>query len=123
MIARKTLKLSREKRQTGFDSALASGSSSLKLCQLPGYILLLLLVAIFVLSLGLLVAVPVLETQLQREKEEELIFRGKQYLEAISSTSKKPAPILLRWKSWSRKNASERFIETPCRKMGSGTCY
>lgn len=35
------------------------------------------------MSLGLLVAVPVLETQLRREKEEELIFRGQQYVEAI----------------------------------------
>ncbi|MCX8160057.1 MAG: type II secretion system GspH family protein [Candidatus Saccharicenans sp.] len=49
----------------------------------PGYTLLLLLIVIFVMSLGLLVAVPVLETQLRREKEEELIFRGKQYVEAI----------------------------------------
>lgn len=58
-------------------------SSPLKLSNLPGYTLLLLLIAIFVMSLGLLVAVPVLETQLRREKEEELIFRGKQYVEAI----------------------------------------
>ena len=49
----------------------------------PGYILLLLLMVIFVMGLGLLVAVPVLETQLRREKEEELIFRGRQYQEAI----------------------------------------
>ncbi|MBC7348382.1 MAG: type II secretion system protein [Candidatus Aminicenantes bacterium] len=35
------------------------------------------------MGLGLLVAVPVLETQLRREKEEELIFRGRQYQEAI----------------------------------------
>jgi len=48
-----------------------------------GYTLLLLLFLIFILSLGLLVAVPVWETQLQREKEEELIFRGQQYVEAI----------------------------------------
>jgi type II secretory pathway pseudopilin PulG len=48
-----------------------------------GYILILLLIVIFIMSLGLLVAVPVLETQLRREKEEELIFRGQQYIEAI----------------------------------------
>jgi hypothetical protein len=35
------------------------------------------------MSIGLLVAIPVWETQIQREKEEELIFRGKQYVEAI----------------------------------------
>ncbi|MBC7364393.1 MAG: hypothetical protein H5U07_07605 [Candidatus Aminicenantes bacterium] len=48
-----------------------------------GYVLLLVLLALFILTLGLLVAVPVLETQLKREKEEELIFRGQQYVEAI----------------------------------------
>ncbi|MCK4759668.1 MAG: type II secretion system protein, partial [Candidatus Aminicenantes bacterium] len=48
-----------------------------------GYVLIILLIAIFVMSIGLLVAIPVWETQIQREKEEELIFRGKQYVEAI----------------------------------------
>ncbi len=48
-----------------------------------GYALIILLFAIFVMSIGFLVAVPVWKTQIQREKEEELIFRGKQYVEAI----------------------------------------
>lgn len=48
-----------------------------------GYTMIILLFALFVMSIGLLVAVPVWETQIQREKEEELIFRGKQYVEAI----------------------------------------
>jgi len=48
-----------------------------------GYTILILMVVVFVLSIGLLVAIPVWETQIQREKEEELIFRGKQYVEAI----------------------------------------
>ncbi|MGB8952432.1 MAG: hypothetical protein WCC06_07180 [Candidatus Aminicenantales bacterium] len=48
-----------------------------------GYTLIVLLLVILVLSIGLLVAVPVWDTQIQREKEEELIFRGKQYVEAI----------------------------------------
>lgn len=48
-----------------------------------GYTLLLLMFVVFILSLGLLIVVPVWETQLQREKEEELIFRGRQYVEAI----------------------------------------
>ncbi|HRV05345.1 MAG TPA: hypothetical protein P5517_00455 [Candidatus Saccharicenans sp.] len=51
--------------------------------QTSGYILIFLLIIIFVLTVGLLVAVPVLETQLKRENEEELIFRGQQYVEAI----------------------------------------
>jgi len=48
-----------------------------------GYTLIILLFALTVLIIGLLVAVPVWQTQIQREKEEELIFRGKQYVEAI----------------------------------------
>lgn len=48
-----------------------------------GYTLLVLVIAIQVMCIGLLVAVPVWQTQIQREKEEELIFRGKQYVEAI----------------------------------------
>lgn len=48
-----------------------------------GYTLIILLFAIFIMGLGLMLAVPVLQTQIQREKEEELIFRGKQYVEAV----------------------------------------
>lgn len=48
-----------------------------------GYTLIILMISVAVMSIGLLVAIPVLKTQLQREKEEELIFRGKQYIEAI----------------------------------------
>lgn len=55
----------------------------IKLEQSGGYILLLLLIVIFIMGLGMLITVPVLETQLRREKEEELIFRGRQYQEAI----------------------------------------
>jgi type II secretory pathway pseudopilin PulG len=48
-----------------------------------GYTLLILLFAVSILSFGLIVAVPVWETQIQREKEEELIFRGNQFVEAV----------------------------------------
>ena len=48
-----------------------------------GYTILLLMFAVFVMSIGLMIAVPVWQTQIQREKEAELIFRGKQYVEAI----------------------------------------
>jgi type II secretory pathway pseudopilin PulG len=48
-----------------------------------GYTLLILLFAVSIVSIGLLVAVPVWETQIQREKEEELIFRGNQFVEAV----------------------------------------
>lgn len=48
-----------------------------------GYLVIMLMMAVFTISLGLLVAVPVWRTELQREKEEELIFRGRQYVEAV----------------------------------------
>ncbi|MFQ6107975.1 MAG: type II secretion system protein [Candidatus Aminicenantales bacterium] len=48
-----------------------------------GYTLIILMVTIAIMSIGLLVAIPVWKTQIQREKEEELIFRGRQYVEAV----------------------------------------
>ncbi len=49
----------------------------------PGYVLIILMMAVFVITLSFLVAVPAWQTELQREKEEELIFRGRQYAEAV----------------------------------------
>jgi len=48
-----------------------------------GYVLIILMMVVLALIIGLTVAVPVLQTELRREKEAELIFRGRQYIEAI----------------------------------------
>ncbi|MCJ7679554.1 MAG: hypothetical protein MUP70_02415 [Candidatus Aminicenantes bacterium] len=48
-----------------------------------GTTILLLMFFVALLGIGLLAAVPVWKTQIQREWEEELIFRGNQYVEAI----------------------------------------
>jgi type II secretory pathway pseudopilin PulG len=48
-----------------------------------GYVLIMLLFIVTAMGIGLLVAVPIWQTQIQREREEELIFRGKQYVEAV----------------------------------------
>ena len=48
-----------------------------------GYVLIILMVVVLAMSIGLTVAVPDWRTELQREKEEELIFRGRQYVEAV----------------------------------------
>lgn len=48
-----------------------------------GTLIIMLMMAVFLIVIGLLVAVPVLQTEIQREKEEELIFRGKQYADAV----------------------------------------
>jgi type II secretory pathway pseudopilin PulG len=54
-----------------------------------GYVLIVLMMAVFVIGLSLLIAVPLWQTELQREKEEELIFRGQQYAEAVRIFVKK----------------------------------
>ncbi len=54
-----------------------------------GYTFLILMVLLTVLAIGLLAAVPVWETQIRREAEEELIFRGLQYVEAVRLYGKK----------------------------------
>jgi type II secretory pathway pseudopilin PulG len=48
-----------------------------------GYLVIMLMLVVFAIGIGLLVAVPVWQTEVRREKEEELIFRGKQYVEAV----------------------------------------
>jgi len=48
-----------------------------------GYTFLILLIMMTILAIGLLVAVPVWKTEIRREAEEELIFRGSQYVEAV----------------------------------------
>ena len=50
-----------------------------------GYMLIILMMAVFVLSIGLLVTVPVWETQIQREKEEEFSDHLER-LETIAAT-------------------------------------
>lgn len=52
-------------------------------CGRGGYTLVILVVAIAVLSILLAAALPSWTTAVQREKEQELIFRGMQYAEAI----------------------------------------
>ncbi|MCU0252314.1 MAG: type II secretion system GspH family protein, partial [Vicinamibacterales bacterium] len=48
-----------------------------------GYAMAALLVTLAVMSVILGMAMPVWRTVVQREKEEELIFRGRQYARAI----------------------------------------
>jgi type II secretory pathway pseudopilin PulG len=56
-----------------------------------GFAMAGLLVGIALLSLGLSVAMPTWKTLIQREKEEELIWRGQQYDRAIQLYRKKNA--------------------------------
>jgi type II secretory pathway pseudopilin PulG len=49
----------------------------------PGYALIALMIAVAVLAVLLLMAVPLWQTEAQREAEAELLFRGRQYVNAI----------------------------------------
>jgi len=48
-----------------------------------GYVMIVLMIAVAVLTVLMLMAVPLWQTEMQREAEEELIFRARQYVNAI----------------------------------------
>lgn len=48
-----------------------------------GFLLITAAVAVLLLTIFMMISLPVWETELQRELEEELIFRGRQYVRAI----------------------------------------
>jgi type II secretory pathway pseudopilin PulG len=48
-----------------------------------GYAMIMLIISVSILAVMLLLAVPLWQTQAQREAEAELIFRGRQYVNAI----------------------------------------
>jgi type II secretory pathway pseudopilin PulG len=69
---------------------------------------------VFVMSIGLMIAVPVWQTQIQREKEEELIFRGKQYVEAIRLFQrKKPGTFPKDFEELIEEKCLRRLYEDP----------
>lgn len=61
---------------------LNSGSSSRRRQQ-SGYLLLVLLLSITLLSIAAAAAAPSIANQIKRDREDELIHRGKQYAEAV----------------------------------------
>jgi len=92
--------------------APASGRSS-------GYMFIMLLFLLTVMAIGLMVAYPVWKTQVQREKEEELIFRGKQYVEAIRLyQAKNPGRLPKTLKELHEKKFLRRLYPDPMVKGG-----
>ncbi len=84
-----------------------------------GYTLLILVFFVFILGLGLMVTVPVWETQIQREKEEELIFRGKQFVEAIRIFQTKfPGTFPSSLQELEEKKCIRRLYQDPMSKEG-----
>src|SRR5262245_23906023 len=60
-----------------------------------GYAMVALLVALSVMAVMMSVALPAWRQTAQREKEEELIFRGKQYARAIGLFQRRAGPGVL----------------------------
>ena len=56
-----------------------------------GYAMAVLLVSLSIMAVMLMVAMPVWKQTVQREKEEELVFRGTQYVHAIALFQRKTA--------------------------------
>jgi type II secretory pathway pseudopilin PulG len=84
-----------------------------------GFTILMLLVAVSVLAVGLLVAVPVWQTQIQRENEDELIFRGNQYVEAIRRyQTKNPGQFPQTLEELYKKRFLRRLFPDPMTKQG-----
>jgi len=84
-----------------------------------GYTILALLVAASILAIGILVAIPVWQTQIQRENEEELIFRGLQYVEAIRIyQTKNPGQFPRTMDELYKKRYLRRLFPDPMTKSG-----
>lgn len=84
-----------------------------------GYTILLLMFVVFVMSIGLMIAVPVWQTQIQREKEMELIFRGNQYVEAIRLFQrKKPGAFPKDFEELIEEKCLRKLFEDPMSPEG-----
>jgi type II secretory pathway pseudopilin PulG len=84
-----------------------------------GYSLVILMLAAFVLAIGLLIAVPVWQTQIQREKEAELIFRGRQFVEAVRLyQAKNPGTFAKSLDELFRKRFLRRLYKDPMTRDG-----
>jgi type II secretory pathway pseudopilin PulG len=60
-----------------------------RLSEESGYVLFGIVILLVILGIGLVAAVPVWQKAVQREREQELIFRGYQYMQAIERYQKK----------------------------------
>jgi len=84
-----------------------------------GYTIVLVLVIVAVLTVGLLAALPVWETQVRRESEEELIFRGTQIVDAIKFYQKKfPGQFPASLEELTKKRFLRRLYRDPMTRDG-----
>lgn len=84
-----------------------------------GYTLLVLLFVVTVMVIGLMAAIPVWQTQVRREMEEELIFRGGQYVEAVRLfQTKKPGSFPKSLDELLEEKCIRRIYKDPMTKHG-----
>lgn len=84
-----------------------------------GYVIIILMLAVFAIAIGMLVAVPFWQTEVRREKEEELIFRGKQYVEAVRLfTAKNPGRFPTTLKELLEKKFLRKLYKDPMTESG-----
>jgi len=84
-----------------------------------GYLVIMLMMAVFAISLGFLIALPVWRTEVKREKEEELIFRGKQYVEAVRIyVLKNPGRFPASLKELLEKKCIRKLFKDPMTESG-----
>lgn len=70
--------------------------------------------AVFLIGLSFLIALPVWQTEQRREKEEELIFRGRQYVEAVRLYAQKnPGRLPSSFKDLVDKKCIRRLYRDP----------
>jgi len=87
-----------------------------------GYVIIILMLAVFAITIGMLVAVPFWQTEVRREQEEELIFRGKQYVEAVRLyTAKNPGRFPATLKELLEKKFLRKLYKDPMTESGEWT--
>ncbi len=84
-----------------------------------GYVIIMLMMTVFAIVIGFLVAVPAWQTEVKREKEEELIFRGRQYVEAVRLyILKNPGRFPATLKELYDKNFIRKLYKDPMTESG-----
>jgi len=84
-----------------------------------GYVIIMLMMTVFAIVIGFLVAVPAWQTEVKREKEEELIFRGRQYVEAVRLyVLKNPGRFPATLKELFDKNFIRQLYKDPMTESG-----
>jgi len=87
-----------------------------------GYVVIILMLAVFAIGIGMLVAVPFWQTEVRREQEEELIFRGRQYVEAVRLyTAKNPGRFPTSLKELLEKKFIRKLYKDPLTESGEWT--